>query len=151
MNLNRLIMGGRLARDPELKFTPTGTAIASMTIVVNRQWKDQNGEAKEEVGFFDSTAFGKTAESIAQYFRKGSNILIEGRIKMEQWEDRETHKNRTAIKVIVESFQFIDRKADDSAPQAQRPSETPRAAINRATAPVADPANDYPDNDDVPF
>lgn len=104
--MNLVILKGNITRDVELRYTPKGTAIADFSIAVNRVWRDSDGDKKEEVSFINCVAFGNQAENIGQYFNKGSEILIEGRLKQESWEDKESGDKRSAIKVIVEAFHF---------------------------------------------
>ena len=111
-NLNRVMLMGNLTRDPELRFTPNNTAVCQVGMAINRRWKDPNGEQKEEVTFVDCEAWGRTAEVINQYLRKGRPIFIEGRLKLDQWQDKEGN-NRSKLKVVVESFEFIDSKPAD--------------------------------------
>ena len=114
-SLNRVMLMGNITRDPELRVLPTSnTSVVNIGIAVNRRWRNQQGEQQEEVTFVDCEAFGKTAEVINQYFRKGNPIFIEGRLKLDQWQDKEGH-NRSKLKVVVENFQFIDSKADRAA------------------------------------
>ncbi len=108
-NLNRVMLMGNLTRDPELRFTPNNTAVCQVGMAINHRWKDQNGEQKEEVTFIDCEAWGRTAEVINQYLRKGRPIFIEGRLKLDQWQDKEGN-NRSKLKVVVENFQFVDSK-----------------------------------------
>lgn len=110
MNLNRVFIAGNLTRDVELRATPSGTQVAQIGLAINRVWKDQAGEKKEEVTFVDCEAWGKTAEVMAQYLGKGKPVFIEGRMKLEQWEDKESGQKRSKMKVVVESFQFVESK-----------------------------------------
>src|SRR5260370_21210171 len=107
-NLNKVILAGNLTRDPELRYTPKGLAIAKLGLAINRTWKNEAGETKEEVTFVDADAFGRTAEVIGQYLKKGRPILIEGRLKLDQWEDKNTHQKQSKLKVVVDTFQFLD-------------------------------------------
>lgn len=145
MNHNLVQLGGNLVRDIETKYLTSGTAIADFTVAVNRVWKDsQSGEKKEEVTFAGCTAYGKTAENIGKYFAKGDSIFVQGRLKQESWDDKETGKKQYKTKVVVESFEFIGGKKTTSAPQAgdRPPASRPR--------PPADPDLDvHPDS--VPF
>ena len=138
-NYNKTIIIGHLTKDPELRYTPKGAAIASISVAVNRQWKNEAGEKQEEVSFFDATAFGRTAETIGQYFRKGAPILIEGRLKQETWQDKATNANRSKVVIIVENFQFVA-----PAPAGGAPAGQPA----RAAAPAN---NEPPETDDPPF
>lgn len=113
-NLNRVMLMGNLTRDPELRYLPNGnTAVAALSLAINRKWKTPGGEAKEEATFIDCEAFGRTAEVLNQYLKKGRPVYIEGRLKLDQWTDKEGQK-RSRLKVVVEQFQFIDGKRDDA-------------------------------------
>ncbi|MCV6608709.1 MAG: single-stranded DNA-binding protein [Campylobacterales bacterium] len=108
--LNKVILIGNLTRDVELKYTQGGSAIANLGLATNRRWKDRNtGENKEEVTFVDITVFGRQAETANQYLRKGSKVLIEGRLKFDQWTDQ-NGQNRSKLSVTAESLQFLDTK-----------------------------------------
>lgn len=127
--MNKVILLGNLTRDVELRHLPSGSAIAGFGIAMNRKWRDQSGDLKEEVVFVDLEAFGKTAENIAKFFSKGSRILVEGRLKLDQWEDKHTGEKRSKLKVVVESFEFVDsRKTDDSPAGFGKPPKAARAA-----------------------
>jgi single-strand DNA-binding protein len=138
MNLNQVIIAGNLTRDPESKFTPSGTCITNVSVAVNRRWKDQSGQEKEEVYFGDAIAFGKTAELIAQHFKKGMPIFLQGRLKREEWEDKNTGAKRSATRIIVESFQFVGKR-EDGAPRTERPT------------PARTPTQAKDNTDDIPF
>jgi single-strand DNA-binding protein len=122
MNLNKTFIGGNLTRDPELRYTPNGTAICKISIANNRSWKSESGEKKEEVTFVEATAFGRTAETIGQYFKKGRPILIEGRLKLDQWE--KDGKKFSKLGVVVEGFQFCGGESSQRANNATSPSES---------------------------
>jgi len=150
-NFNKVILAGNLTRDPELRYTPKGTAVAKFGMAINRTWKSETGEAKEEVTFVDVEAWERQAEVIAQYFKKGRPILVEGRLKLDQWEDKNTHQKQSKLRVRLESFSFIDSKPGDTsgAPAAARPATAPAAPAD-ASAP-AEPGAPEPEQDDVPF
>lgn len=147
-NFNKVILAGNLTRDPELRYTPKGTAIAKIGLAINRKWTNEAGETKEEVTFVDVDAFGKQAETIGQYLRKGRPLLVEGRLKLDQWDDKQTGQKKSRLGVILESFQFLDSGNREAAgvPSAPRPARaaTPPPATTDAEAPHAD-------GDDVPF
>ena len=147
-SFNRVILVGNLTRDPELRYTPKGTAVAQLGVAVNRQWKTDTGEAKEEVTFVDVEAFGRQAEVIGQYLKKGRPILIEGRLKYDTWEDKQTNQKRSKLKVVLESFQFLDAGRAEGAP-AGAPAAARRPAAGDS-APMAEPEAP-PVDDDVPF
>jgi single-strand DNA-binding protein len=147
-NFNKVILAGNLTRDPELRYTPKGTAIAKITLAINRTWKNEAGESQEEVTFVDVDAFGRTAENIGQYFKKGRPILVEGRLRYQTWDDKQTNQKRSKLGVVMENFQFMDSKSTgdgDSAPRS-------RPAPPTKSAPPADgDAPPPPEDDDVPF
>src|SRR2546422_6251800 len=130
-NFNKVIIAGNLTRDPELRYTPKGTAVTKITLAVSRTWKSETGETKEEVAFVDVDAWARQAEVIAQYMKKGRPLLVEGRLKLDQWEDKTTHQKQSKLKVVLEGFTFIDSKGTDGG----APSEAPSARA--AAAPVA--------------
>ena len=157
-NFNKVILAGNLTRDPELKYTPKGTAVAKIGLAINRTWKSETGETKEEVTFVDVDAFGRTAEVIAQYLKKGRPILIEGRLRYDTWDDKQTNQKRSKLGVVAENFQFLDsgNRAESggeptrrSAGVASAPAAPPAAAAGAAAPAEAEPAQ--PEEDDVPF
>lgn len=107
---NKVILAGNLTRDIEQRFTPKGTAIAQFGLAINRKWTAEGGEKKEDVVFVDCKTFGKSAETLTQYVHKGDPLLIEGRLDLEEWEDKTDKKKRQKITVIVEGFQFLKSK-----------------------------------------
>ena len=120
-DLNKCMLMGRLVRDPDLRYLPSNTAVVSLSIAINRRWKNQAGESQEETTYLDAESFGKQGEVINQYFRKGDPIFIEGRIKQDVWQDRDGN-NRSKLKVVVESFEFLKGRTD----RTDRPSDEPR-------------------------
>ena len=106
-NLNKVFLMGNLTRDPEVKYLPSQTAVAEFGIAVNRRWTNQDGQQKEEVTFVDCSAFGRTAETIGKFLKKGRPVFIEGRLKLDQWEAQDGSK-RSKMRVVIDNFQFID-------------------------------------------
>ena len=106
---NKVILAGNLTRDIDVKFTNSGLTIANTAIATNRKFKAQNGEQKEEIMFMDITFFGRTAEVAKQYLHKGSKVLVEGRLKFDQWTDQNGGK-RSKHSISVESMQMLDTK-----------------------------------------
>jgi single-strand DNA-binding protein len=149
---NRVILAGNLTRDPELRYTPKGTAVAEIGIAVNRSWKDESGQMQEEVTFVDVAAYGRQAEVIGQYLKKGRPILIEGRLKLDSWDDKQTGQKRSKLRVVLESFQFLDSGNRGGGEGAPAPVAAPRRSAPAAAAPASD--SDAPPaeaDDDVPF
>lgn len=123
MNVNKVFLGGRLTRDPELKYTPSGTAITSFGIATNRTWTPQGGEKKEETCFVEITMFGRRAEVINEYFQKGSPIFIEGRLQFNQWETKDGQKRNT-LRVVAENFQFVGGDKKEQKPKQEVGNKT---------------------------
>lgn len=131
---NKVLIMGNLTRDPELKQTPSNQSVAQIGIAMNRKFKDREGTMREETTFVDCEAWGRTAEVMAQYLTKGKPVFVEGRLKLDQWQDKDGN-NRSKLKVVIESFQFIDSKGGQS-------STPPAAGAATSAAPPAD---------DIPF
>ncbi len=111
LNLNKVLLAGNLTRDVELRHTAGNQAVATIGLAVNRRWKTPEGEQREETMFIDCEAWGKQAEFVSQYFSKGKAIFIEGRLRLDQWEDKETKAKRQRHKIVVEDVRFVDSKA----------------------------------------
>ncbi|UJS16332.1 MAG: single-stranded DNA-binding protein [Candidatus Jettenia sp.] len=105
-SLNKVFLMGNLTRDPELRYTPAGLAVASFGIAINSAWTAKSGEKKEEVCYVDINIFGRRAEVVGEYFSKGNPIFIEGRLQFNQWETKEGQKRNT-LRVVADNFQFI--------------------------------------------
>jgi single-strand DNA-binding protein len=139
MNLNKVMIAGNLTRDPELRYTPKGQAVADIGIAVNRVWYADD-QKQEETTFIDATIWGRQAENVSQYLSKGRGVFIEGRIQVETWEDKNSGQKRSKFKVVAESVQFVGSgKSDRPAPQTQQTPQTQPAA------------QDPDDCDDIPF
>ena len=156
-NYNKVLLMGNITRDIELRHLPTSnTAVANIGLAVNRKWRDAAGELKEEVTFVDCEAFGKTAENISKFFSKGKPIFLEGRLKLDTWKDKTDGSNRSKLKIVVETFEFVESKAGGGgggAPsvQTRSTSATPAAAGARAAAPAAQEGYEPIQEEDIPF
>ena len=106
-NLNKVMLIGNLTRDPEVKFTPKGTAIAELGLAINRTWKNESGEKQEETTFVDVTLWGRQAEIAKEYLTKGRPVYIEGRLQLDSWDDKQTGQKRTKLKVTGEQLQLL--------------------------------------------
>jgi len=137
-SFNKVILIGNLTRDVELKYLPKGTAVCNLSLAVNRRWKNEAGEEKEDVYFAECKAFGKQAETLAQYVRKGNPLMIEGRLTREEWDDKKTGDKRSTTRIMIETFQFLKERSEGAAP-----------APRQEAAPTA-PKPDL-DADDLPF
>ena len=154
-NLNRVFLAGNLTRDPELSYTPSNTAICKFGVAINRKWRDQQGEMREETCFVDCTIFGRRAEVYNQYMRKGQPTLLEGRLQYSQWTNQEGQK-RSKLEVVVESFEFLGgSRRDDAGPppaRAAAPQSYGAPAPQAGPPPMDDYSPPPPDIEgDVPF
>ena len=143
---SKAIITGNLTRDPELRTTPNGASVCSFSVAVNRVYKDSNGEQKEDVSFIDCSAWGKLGEMINQYAKKGSGVLVSGRLDQRSWEDKTTGQKRSRVEIVVEDFNFTG-----SAPTGNGSSSSNFGAAN-----MADDAPDVSEDEeidlsDVPF
>jgi single-strand DNA-binding protein len=158
-NYNKVLLMGNLTRDVELKYTPSNMAVANLGIAVNRKYKGNDGEMKEETTFVDCEAWAQTAENLSKWFSKGRPIFLEGRLKLDQWQDKEGG-NRSKLKVVIENFQFVDPKASGGgsgggggSPEYASASRRAPAASGAAkqgntyTGPTHEPLAD----DEIPF
>ena len=142
-NYNKVLLMGRLTRDPEVRYSSSGTAIANLSIAVNRNWRNQDGQQQEEVTFVDVTAFGKRGETVGQYLKKGRPIFIEGHLRLDQWDDKQTGQKRSKLAVILDSFEFIDSLGEGSGSESSSPSG--------GSATPAQGGGGFAEDDDVPF
>lgn len=109
-NFNKVLLMGRLTRDIELRYTPSNQAVANIGLAVNRRWRNKDGQDQEETTFVDCEAWGRTAEVMSQYLAKGRPVFIEGRLRLDTWQDKEGG-NRSKLKVVIDNFQFVDSRA----------------------------------------
>ena len=128
-SFNKVILLGNLTRDPEVRYTPNGIAVASFAIAVNRKYK-QGDETKEEVSYIDIVVFGKQAESCGQYINKGDSVLIDGRLQQRRWDDKDTGQKRNKIEVVAQSVNFMPKRSSAAGhggahAQPEPPPETP--------------------------
>ena len=150
-SFNKVILLGNLTRDPEVRYTPKGTAVTELGMAVNRVYTAENGEKREETTFVDVTLWGRTAEIAGEYLKKGRPVLIEGRLQLDTWDDKQSGQKRSKLKVVGEGLQLIGSRpggsggaggGDDeasSAPRSTKSTAPPRAAASE------------PDGDEIPF
>lgn len=144
---SKAIITGNLTRDPESRTTPNGANVCSFSVAVNRVYRDSNGEQKEDVSFIDCSAWGKLGEMIAQYAKKGSGVLVSGRLDQRSWEDKTTGQKRSRVEIVVEDFNFTG-----SASRGDNSNNSNFSAADVADATDADSASDEEiDLSDVPF
>ena len=149
-SFNKVILLGNLTRDPEVRYTPKGTAVTELGMAVNRVYTAENGEKREETTFVDVTLWGRTAEIAGEYLKKGRPVLIEGRLQLDTWDDKQSGQKRSKLKVIGEGLQLIGSRPggggtgggdeqSSSTPSASKPAPPPKAAPSE------------PDDDEIPF
>ena len=153
-NLNKVMLIGNLTRDPELRVTPKGTAICTFSIAVNRKFKDESGGEREEVTYVDIEAWGKSGENISKYCTKGRPLFVEGRLRLDQWEDKNTKEKRSRMKVVLENFQFLGSgrgEGGGGGEGGEARSYPPRSNAGAGAAPRQAPAQQENLDEDVPF
>ena len=163
--LNKVFLIGNLTRNPELRVTPKGTAICSFSLAVNRTYRDEGGNAREEVTYVDIEAWGKQAELCSKYLAKGSPCMVEGRLRLDSWEDKQSGNKRSKLKVVLDNVQFLTRapsgpsgaqegqeqqEGEHSAQQARR-EPAAAAPAPRTPPPQRQLPPPPPLEDDVPF
>ena len=146
---SKAIITGNLTRDPELRTTPNGASVCSFSVAVNRVYRDSNGEQKEDVSFIDCSAWGKLGEMINQYAKKGSGVLVSGRLDQRSWEDKTSGQKRSRVEIVVEDFNFTGSSRDNGGSSNFESSNT------SSEAPASDLPDDIPEGEidlsDVPF
>ncbi len=150
LNYNKVILAGNLTKDPELRYLPSGTAVANMRLATTRRYRGKTGDMVDEVCFIDIQVYGRQAETCGEYLSRGSNVLVEGRLKLNEWESDQGRRSR--IIVVAERVQFLSTR-DDSTPSATV-QEEPKATEEGAAAyktPDVDDVKIEPEEDDFPF
>jgi single-strand DNA-binding protein len=147
-NYNRVILVGNLTRDPELRYTPSGTAVSDVGVAVNDRYKNSSGEWVEEPTFVDVTLWARTAEVASEYLSKGSSVLIEGRLKLDTWQTNDGQK-RSKLRVVCERMQMLGSRGGGSAPR--RDSQYTEAAPPSGGYDAKPPAAAEGVDDDIPF
>lgn len=151
-SFNKVILLGNLTRDPEVRYTPKGTAVTDLGLAVNRTYTADNGEKREEVTFVDVTFWGRTAEVAGEYLKKGRPVFVEGRLQLDSWDDKQSGQKRTKLKVIGENMQMLGapRGAGGGSGGDEESSSAPRSG-SRSTPPPKAAAPPQPDDDEIPF
>jgi single-strand DNA-binding protein len=148
-NLNRVLLIGNLTRDPEVRSTPKGTAVADIGIATKRLYSGEDGERKEEVTFVDVTLWGRTAEVAQEYLKKSRQVFIEGRLQLDQWTDNQTGQKRSRLRVVAENMQMLGSRAVEQKPLPARPAakqSTPPTQRQPSKNPELEP-----EPNDIPF
>src|SRR2546421_12089712 len=148
-SFNKVILLGNLTRDPEVRYTPKGTAVTELGMAVNRVYTAENGEKREETTFVDVTLWGRTAEIAGEYLKKGRPVFIEGRLQLDTWDDKQSGQKRSKLKVVGEGLQLLGSRPggggggggdEEGGSRSSRPAPPPKAA-----------APSEPDDDEIPF
>lgn len=158
-NLNKVMLIGNLTRDPELRYTPSGKAVSDISLAINRVWNNDQGQKQEDTTFVDVTLWGRQAELAQQFLAKGRGVYIEGRLQMDSWDDKETGKKRSRLKIVGDNLQFLPDggRSGGAAPQQSGGGYAPRAQSappSRSGPPQGASAasvDDFQDDDDIPF
>lgn len=152
-SFNKVILLGNLTRDPEVRYTPKGSAVAEVGMAVNRVYTTDGGEKREETTFVDVTLWGRTAEIAGEYLKKGRPVLIEGRLQLDSWDDKQSGQKRSKLKVVGESMQLLGGRGGggDGGDEGMSGGGGGRASGGRQSAPPPRPAPSAPDDDDIPF
>src|ERR1700761_9319734 len=142
-NLNRVLLIGNLTRDPEVRYTPKGTAVTEIGLAVNRIYSGEDGEKKEETTFVDVTLWARQAEIAGQYLKKGRPVFIEGRLQLDSWDDKQTGQKRSRLRVVAENLQLLGSRQE-----GESSSSTP-SAPRRSPGPAAPPPRPEPRDPDL--
>lgn len=160
-NLNKVMLIGNLTRDPEIKYTPKGSAVADIGLAINRNYTLDSGEKREETTFVDVVLWSRLAELAGQYLKKGRSVYIEGRLQLDSWDDKQTGQKRTKMRVVGEVMQFLGGPresggggGDEEGGGSSAPRQTSRPAPSKPPMkkPPVDPDLEPPaEEDDIPF
>ncbi len=163
-NFNKVMLMGNLTRDPAIKYTPKGTAVAEIGLAINRVYSSDSGEKREETTFVDVTLWGRQAEIAGEYLKKGRPVFVEGRLQLDTWDDKQSGQKRSKLKVVGELIQLLGSRDGGGEPPeggnsskpsssgaAQRPVSRPPAKPAAPPRPPADPDLDVVEEDDIPF
>ncbi len=157
-NLNKVMLIGNVTRDPELRYTPKGSAVTEIGMAINRYYNSDDGERREETTFVDVTLWGRQAEVACQYLKRGRPVYIEGRLQLDSWEDKQSGQKRNKLRVVGEAMQFLGSRSDGDAGESGGGgySQSSVARERRSAPPPSRPPQDPdldipPDDDDIPF
>jgi single-strand DNA-binding protein len=142
-NLNKVLLLGNVTRDPEVRYTPKGSAVCDLGVAVNRAYTTDSGEKREEVTFVDVTLWGRTAEVASEYLKKGRPVFVEGRLQMDTWDDKQTGQKRTRLRVVADNMQLLGGRPPGG---AEGPGES-----RQTSSPPKKSASSEPDEDEIPF
>ena len=144
-NLNKVLLLGNVTRDPEVRYTPKGSAVCDLGVAVNRAYTTDSGEKREEVTFVEVTLWGRTAEIAGEYLKKGRPVFVEGRLQMDTWDDKQTGQKRSRLRVVGENMQLLGGRPPACVTAEMTGDQRQASAPPKASAPAA------PDEDEIPF
>ncbi len=160
-NFNKVMLMGNLTRDPEIRYTPKGTAVCEIGMAINRYFSGESGDKREETTFVDVTLWGRTAEIAQEYLKKGRPVFIEGRLQLDSWEDKTSGQKRSKLRVVAEGMQLIGSRDGGSAGGGRSPSPDEMEEPSRGrpssggsserSAPPKKAPPPEPDEDEIPF
>lgn len=153
-SFNKVILMGNLTRDPEVRYTPKGSAVCDLGLAVNRQYSLEGGEKREEVTFVDVVLWARLAEIAGEYLKKGRPVLIEGRLQLDSWDDKQSGQKRSKLRVIGETMQLLGSRPSGGGEGEETPSSSGARSFSgggRPSAPPPKPAPAEPDDDEIPF
>jgi single-strand DNA-binding protein len=153
-SFNKVILLGNLTRDPEVRYTPKGSAVCDLGIAVNRQYTLDNGEKREEVTYVDVVLWARLAEIAGEYLKKGRPIFIEGRLQLDTWDDKQSGQKRSKLRVIGETMQLLGSRPSGGGGGATEGAEedrSSRSAAKTSTLPPKPAGPSEPDDDEIPF
>jgi single-strand DNA-binding protein len=145
-NFNKVMLMGNLTRDPEIRYTPKGTAVAEIGLAINRYFSGESGDKREETTFVDVTLWGRTAEIASEYLKKGRPVFIEGRLQLDTWEDKQSGQKRSKLRVVAEGMQLLGSRGGGGGPDENSGPGGAGSAPPRKAAPPPEP-----DDDEIPF
>ena len=150
-SFNKVILLGNLTRDPEVRYTPKGSAVCDLGIAVNRVYTTEGGERREEVTFVDVVLWARLAEIAGEYLRKGRPVFIEGRLQMDSWDDKQTGQKRTKLRVVGESMQLLGSRPGGAGGESGDEDRLGSGAGSKTVPPPKSPRPAEPDDDEIPF
>ena len=152
-SFNKVILLGNLTRDPEVRYTPKGSAVCDLGLAVNRVYTLENGEKREEVTYVDVVLWARLAEIAGEYLKKGRPVFIEGRLQLDTWDDKQSGQKRSKLRVIGETMQLLGSRppGTGAAPESGEQDRQSRPGAKSATPPSKSGAPAEPDDDEIPF
>jgi len=150
-SFNKVILLGNLTRDPEVRYTPKGSAVCDLGVAVNRVYTTDSGEKREEVTYVDVVLWARLAEIAGEYLKKGRPIFIEGRLQMDTWDDKQTGQKRTRLRVVGESMQLLGSRPAGTGAAAETAGEDRQMSGKTSTPPSKSAGPSQPDEDEIPF